>query len=39
MSHMFQETIAGNLNPAVLLASPIHHNRISHYSPEVRKEN
>ena len=39
MSHMFQETIAGNLNPAVLLASPINHNRISHYSPEVRREN
>jgi hypothetical protein len=39
MSYMFQETIAGNLNPAVLLASPINHNRISHYSPEVRREN
>jgi hypothetical protein len=39
MSHMFQETIAGNLKPAVLLASPINHNRIFHYSPEVRREN
>jgi hypothetical protein len=39
MSHMFQETIVGNLNPAVLLASPINHNRIFHYLPEVRREN
>jgi hypothetical protein len=39
MSHMFQETIVGNLKSAVLLASPINHNRIFHYSPEVRREN
>ena len=39
MSHMFQETIKNNLHPAVLLASPINHNRIAHYSPEVRREN
>jgi hypothetical protein len=39
MSHMFQETIAGKLTPAVLLASPINHNRIFHYLPEVRREN
>jgi hypothetical protein len=39
MSHMFQETIAGRLTPAVLLASPINHNRIFHYLPEVRREN
>jgi hypothetical protein len=39
MSHMFQETHAGKLKPAVLLASPINHNRIFHYSPEVRREN
>jgi hypothetical protein len=36
---MFQETVAGNLKPAVLLASPINHNRIFHYSPEERREN
>lgn len=39
MSHMFQETKKGNLKPAILLASPIHHNRIAHYSPEDRREN
>jgi hypothetical protein len=39
MSHMFQETKKGNLKPAVLLASPIHHNRIAHYKPEERREN
>lgn len=39
MSYMFQETIKGNLNPAVLLASPINHNRIFHYSREERREN
>lgn len=39
MSHMYQETKKGNLKPAILLASPIHHNRIAHYSPEERREN
>jgi 2-polyprenyl-3-methyl-5-hydroxy-6-metoxy-1,4-benzoquinol methylase len=39
MSYMFQETRKGNLNPAVLLASPIHHNRIAYYKPEERREN
>ena len=39
MSHMFQETIAGRLKPAVLLASPIDHERIAHYLPEDRREN
>lgn len=39
MSHMFQETLKGNLRPAVLLASPINHNRIHHYTPEERREN
>ena len=39
MSHMFQETRKGNLNPAVLLASPINHNRIIWYKPEERREN
>ena len=39
MSYMFQETIKGNLKPSVLLASPIHHNRIAHYKPEERREN
>ena len=39
MSYMFQETKKGNLKPAVLLASPINHNRIAHYTPEERREN
>lgn len=39
MSHMFQETVIGRLNPAVLLASPINHNRIHHYMSEERREN
>jgi hypothetical protein len=39
MSHMFQETMKKNLNPACLLASPVCHNRIKHYTPEERREN
>jgi hypothetical protein len=39
MSYMFQETVKGNINPAVLLASPVWHNRIIYYKPEERREN
>jgi len=39
MSYMYQETLKGNLNPAILLASPIWHDRIKHYRPEERREN
>lgn len=39
MSYTFQETIKGNIKPAVLLASPINHNRIAHYTAEERREN
>lgn len=39
MSHIYQETVKGNLNPAVLLASPIWHDRIKYYKPEERREN
>ena len=39
MSYMFMETKKGNLKPSVLLASPINHNRIAHYTPEERREN
>jgi ligand-binding SRPBCC domain-containing protein len=39
MSHMYQETIKGNLKPAVLLASPINHNRIKYYEAHERREN
>jgi O-methyltransferase len=39
MSYMFQETVKGNIKPAVLLASPVLHNRIVYYKPEERREN
>lgn len=39
MSHMFQESLKGNIRPAVLLASPIDHERIVYYKPEERREN
>ena len=39
MSHMYQMTKKGELNPAILLASPIWHERIKHYRPEERREN
>lgn len=39
MSHMFQLTQKKELNPAVLLASPVLHNRIKYYAPEERREN
>ena len=39
MSYMFKKTKEGLLNPAVLLASPITHNRFKHYKPEERREN
>jgi hypothetical protein len=38
MSHMFQETHAGRLKPAVLLASPIDHRRDFHYGSDERLE-
>jgi len=39
MSHIFQETVKGNIKPAILLASPVWHERIAHYKPEERREN
>lgn len=39
MSHMYQLTKSKDLNPAILLASPIWHDRIKHYKPEERREN
>lgn len=39
MSYVFQETRKGSIKPAVLLASPIDHERIAHYKPEDRREN
>jgi hypothetical protein len=38
MSHMFQESRAGGLKPAVLLASLINHQRDYHYHPNERVE-
>lgn len=38
MSHIYQETVKGFINPAVLLLSPIKHDRFEHYSSKLRKE-
>jgi len=39
MSYIFQETMKKNINSAVLLAAPVHHDRIIYYKPEERREN
>jgi hypothetical protein len=39
MSHTYQETKKGNITPAILLASPVTHDRFKHYTPEERREN
>ena len=38
MSHIFQETLKGEINPAILLASPVTHERFKYYEPEERIE-
>ena len=38
MSHMFQLTKEGKLSPAILLASPIWHDRIFFYGDDERVE-
>jgi predicted rRNA methylase YqxC with S4 and FtsJ domains len=38
MSYIYQETMLGNIKPAILLLSVINHNRFDHYSSELRKE-
>ena len=38
MSHMYQLTKKGELNPGLLLLSPIEHNRFEFYSSDLRKE-
>jgi O-methyltransferase len=38
MSYIFQETLKGEINPAILLATPTDHNRFLHYSKDERKE-
>ena len=39
MSHIYSLCKEGKVNPAILLASPITHNRVFHYTKEERKEN
>ena len=39
MSHIYQKTKEGLITPAILLTSPIWHERIKHYKPEERREN
>jgi len=39
MSHIFQETIKGNIKPSILLATPTEHDRFEHYSSNERREN
>ncbi len=39
MSHMFQLTKDGKLNPALLLLTPTEHNRFDFYDGSLRKEN
>jgi hypothetical protein len=39
MSHMYQLTKKGELNPGLLLLSPIEHNRFDHYDTNLRREN
>jgi hypothetical protein len=39
MSFMFQKTISGELHPAILLASPITHERFEYYTSSERREN
>lgn len=38
MSHMYQLTKKGELNPAILLLTPTEHNRFDHYERKLRKE-
>jgi hypothetical protein len=39
MSHIYQETIKGKVNTAILLASPTEHDRFDHYPGNDRREN
>ena len=39
MSYVFQETIKGEINTAMLLMSPTEHNRFEHYEAGLRREN
>jgi hypothetical protein len=39
MSYMYQLTLKNELNPGILLASPVNHDRIAHYKAQDRREN
>ena len=39
MSHIYQETLKGNIKPAILLATPTEHDRFEFYPAESRREN
>jgi hypothetical protein len=38
MSYMYQETVKGNINPAILLLTPTEHDRFDFYDGKLRKE-
>jgi len=38
MSHCYQLTTKGRMRSAVLMASLVNHDRVYHYSKEIRKE-
>lgn len=39
MSYIYQETIKGNINPGILLATPTEHDRFDFYPKSERREN
>ena len=39
MSFIYQETLKGNINPAILLATPTEHDRFEFYPAQDRREN
>jgi hypothetical protein len=39
MSFMYQNTINETIKPAILLLTPVEHNRFDHYPGELRREN
>ena len=39
MSYIFQETVKGNIKPAILLSTPCYHERFDYYDASERREN
>jgi hypothetical protein len=39
MSHIYQQTVEGNIKPAILLATPCYHERFDYYEGSERREN